>query len=107
MKKSFLILFLILSVSLAYGGNIMNGDKTSATKMITGKVVDKKSGEELAGVEIKISDKTIYTDLNGNFSANVNTESAEAIIKFVSYNDTKVNIDPHTYNAIVVELESK
>ena len=90
-----------------FGGDINNGKEKESTKLISGKVIDKNSGEEIAGAEIKINNKVIYSDLNGNFSAIIPSTKTEAFVTFVSYNNTKVNIDPFSYNTIVVELESK
>lgn len=88
-------------------GNNNNTKENENTELISGKVVDKVSGEEIAGAEIKIDNKVIYTDLNGNFIANVNSSKIEAFVTFVSYNDAKVNIEPLSYSAIVIELQSK
>lgn len=104
MKKLLFIAITILLGNISIAGNV--GDRES-TKVISGKVVDKKSGEEIAGAEVKINNVTFYTDLNGNFSAIIHTLKTEAFISFVSYVDSKINIDPFSYNTIVVELESK
>ena len=107
MKRSILILVVSLITNLVVAGNgIDNKDATNA-KLVSGKVIDKISGEEIAGAEIKIADKIVYSDLNGNFSANINVVKTEALVTFISYNDTKINIDPFSYSTIVVELESK
>lgn len=107
MKKNILIAFLILLGNITVAGNGDNNRDAESTKRISGKVIDKKSGEEIAGAEVKINNRIFYTDLNGNFSADIHTIKTEAYISFVSYNDTKVNIDPFSYNTIIVELESK
>lgn len=107
MKRSILILVVSLITNLVVAGNGIDNKDAANTKLVSGKVIDKISGEEIAGAEIKIADKIVYTDLNGNFSANINVVKTEAIVSFVSYNDTKVNIEPFSYNTLVVELESK
>jgi hypothetical protein len=107
MKKNIFLLVLIVISNFAFAGDVNSTKEKESTKLISGKVVDKNSGEEIAGAEIKIKDKIIYSDLNGNFSAVVSIAKTEASITFVSYNDTKVNIDPFSYDQIVVELESK
>lgn len=107
MKKNIFLFVLIVISNLALAGDINNSKEKESTKLISGKVIDKISGEEVAGAEIKINDKTIYSDLNGNFSAIVSTAKTEALVTSISYNNTKVNIDPFSYNQIVVELESK
>lgn len=107
MKRSILILVVSLITNLVVAGNGIDNKDATNTKLVSGKVIDKVSGEEIAGAEIKIADKIVYTDLNGNFSANINVAKTEVIVSFVSYNDTKVNIEPFSYNTLVVELESK
>ena len=107
MKTHIITFFAILITSVAIAGNNNSIKGKDNTKMISGKVVDKVSGEEIAGAEIKIDNKVIYTDLNGNFIASVNSTKTEAFVTFVSYNDTKVNIESFSYNTIVIELESK
>lgn len=107
MKRSILILVVSLITNLVVAGNGINNKEATNTKLVSGKVIDKISGEEIAGAEIKIADKIVYTDLNGNFSASINIVKTEAVISFVSYNDTIINIEPFSYNTLVVELESK
>ena len=107
MKKSILILVVSLITNLVVAGNGIDNKDVTNTKLVSGKVIDKISGEEIAGAEIKIADKIVYTDLNGNFSANINVVKTEAVVSFVSYNDTKINIEAFSYNTLVVELESK
>ena len=106
MKKLFTFIIIIILGNIAIAGNNNNPDNAN-TKLVSGKVIDKNSGEEIVGAEIKIDDKTIYTDLNGNFSAIINTTKSEAVVKFVSYNDAPISINPFSYSPIVVELESK
>lgn len=107
MKTHIITFIAILVTSIAMAGNNNNTKENENTELISGKVVDKVSGEEIAGAEIKIDNKVIYTDLNGNFIANVNSSKIEAFVTFVSYNDAKVNIEPLSYSAIVIELQSK
>lgn len=107
MKKSIFILVICLLSSFAYAGEINNNKEKESTKLVSGKVVDKISGEEIAGAQVKIADKIIYSDLNGNFSALISVVKTEVLVTSISYNDSKVNIDPFSYEQIVVELESK
>ena len=100
-----LISVLIVSASIAGNGNLPI-DK-EPTRLVTGKVIDKSSGEELAGAEIKIADKVIYTDLNGNFITTIPVNTEAAIISFVSYNPTTVTFDPHSYGEMLATLEAK
>ncbi|MDP1745330.1 MAG: carboxypeptidase-like regulatory domain-containing protein [Bacteroidota bacterium] len=107
MKTHIITFIAILITSVAIAGNNTSIKEKDNTKLISGKVVDKVSGEEIAGAEIKIDNKVIYTDLNGNFLTSVNSTKTEAFVTFVSYNDAKVNIESFSYTAIVIELESK
>lgn len=107
MKTHIITFIAVLITSVATAENNTNIKEKDNTKLISGKVVDKVSREEIAGAEIKIDNKVIYTDLNGNFIASVNSTKTEAFVTFVSYNDAKVNIEPFAYTAIVIELESK
>lgn len=107
MKTSIITFIAILVTSIAIAGNNNNIEEKENTKLISGKVIDKVSGEEIAGAEIKIDNKVIYTDLNGNFLASINPAKTEAFVTFVSYNDVKVNIEPFSYTSIIIELESK
>jgi hypothetical protein len=107
MKKSILILVVSLITNLVVAGNGIDNKNATNTKLVSGKVIDKISGEEIAGAEIKIADNIVYSDLNGNFSANIPVAKSEAVVTFISYNDTKVNIDPFSYNSILIELLSK
>lgn len=107
MKKSIFLSIFILISSITFAGDITNTKEKGASRLVVGKVIDKISGEEVAGAEIKINDKIIYSDLNGNFSAMVTETKTEASVTSVSYNDTKINIDPFSFNTVLVELESK
>lgn len=107
MKSYIITLFVIIIGNIVIAGNGNNKSEKDNTKLISGKVIDKISGEEIVGAEIKIDNKIIYTDLNGNFLASINSTKTEALVTFVSYNDAIVNIKPFSYTAIVIELESK
>jgi hypothetical protein len=107
MKKYILIIIVIIAGNNLIAGNSNKHEEKDNTKIISGKVIDKISGEEIVGAEVKIGDKIVYTDFNGNFSASITTSKTEALVKFVSYNDSKINLDTFSYNTIVVELEAK
>jgi hypothetical protein len=91
---------------IAFAGG-SNDNEKNKTHLISGKVIDKVSGEEIAGAEIKLGDKIIYTDLNGNFSVNININQPELVVKSISYNDTKITVDTFSYNSLVIELASE
>ena len=80
------------------------------TRLITGKIIDKISGEEIAGAEIQIGAEKVYTDLEGNFSTVqtlVGNAKLEAAVNFISYAETCVLIDPYSYTPVVIEIVSK
>lgn len=80
------------------------------TRLITGKIIDKLSGEEIAGAEIQIGTEKVYTDLEGNFSTVLTLSEnvkLEAAINFISYAETCVTIDPYSYTPLIIEITSK
>lgn len=102
MKKYFLTFILILGTFA-----LSNADNSVIKKIVSGKVIDKASGEEIAGAEIKIDGKTFYTDLNGNFSTTIDISKPNAIVKYISYKSTNITLDPLSYNTIVIELAAR
>ncbi len=111
MKKYFLTCFVILISLVSFAENSSNikndNEDKKATTLVSGKVIDKTSGEEIAGAEIMIDNKIVYSDLDGKFTASIDVNNTEAVIKYISYNDTKVKINPYTYNTITIELASR
>jgi hypothetical protein len=106
MKFYLLILSLFICCQITLAGTPVT-DKSPATRLVTGKIVDKTSGEELAGASIRVEDKVIYTDLNGNFSAIINIENTTATISSISYTDQTITFDKRTSQDLFVELEQK
>lgn len=107
MKKIILTIVISVVANFVSAGNGDDAKYAVSTKLVAGKVIDKVSGEEIAGAAIKIADKVYYSDLNGNFSALVETVKTEATVNSISYNESKINIDPFSYEQITIELESK
>lgn len=89
-------LILIASSAISYSNVITDPTNTTKNKAtITGKVIDQKTGESLAGalVEIKGTDKKVYTDLEGNYSINNIDPGIYSIeINFISYFSKTENI---------------
>lgn len=108
---------LLLLVIFAVGHVVIAGNAPAtspnhlSTKLIYGKVIDKVSGEEIAGAEIQIGEKKVYSDLDGNFSALVATDTViskiEAAVNYISYNEACVTIDLFSYTPLVIEIVSK
>ena len=109
MKNSILaliVLFITTTITFATGDkkNINNSSK----HLIFGKVVDKTNGEEISGAEIKLGDKIIYTDLDGNFSAYIQTNNNEDItVSSISYNKTTLKLNSVSYETLFIQLSSK
>jgi hypothetical protein len=106
MKQIVLILFACVGTQVMTAGN-PESDNKSATRLVYGKVVDKQTGEELAGAEIKLNGQTVFADLNGKFTFTTTAEVTEASVSFVSYGEEKIKIDPHSYTELLVELSSR
>jgi hypothetical protein len=107
MKKHIITVLSIFVTFAITAGNGSSTNEKSTTRLVSGKVVDKVSGEEIAGAEIKIADKIIYTDLNGAFLATIPAITTTAVISFVSYSETVVTLSPFSGGEMVVALESK
>jgi hypothetical protein len=121
MRTYVLILIIFLTSNCIQAGNApVNASATSPTtsstnvttgKLITGKIIDKTSGEEIAGAEILIGEKKIYSDLEGNFSAivsaNALTSKIEAAVNYISYNEACIQIDLYSYTPLIIEIVSK
>ncbi|HSH66740.1 MAG TPA: hypothetical protein VLB84_13325 [Bacteroidia bacterium] len=112
MFKHFLILIAL------FVGNYVNAGSVKATspdrpssKLVYGKVIDKITGEEIAGAEIQIGEKKVYSDLDGNFSAVVATDAftskVEAAVNYISYNEACITIDLYSFTPLVIEIVSK
>ncbi|MGB3948124.1 MAG: carboxypeptidase-like regulatory domain-containing protein [Bacteroidia bacterium] len=107
MKKY--IVALILFLSIAFNSIGANDNKNNESKrLITGKVIDKQTGEEIVGAEIKIENTTIYSDLKGNFLTNVASKTITATIEAISYNQSIITLETnHFTGELVIALESK
>jgi hypothetical protein len=96
MKKilsiAFVSLVLLFSNSVfATGDAPVTGMNAKAT--ISGKVVDNKTGESLAGVAISIegTDLKVYSDLDGSFSINsIEPGKYNLILSLISYKNSLV-----------------
>lgn len=78
--KHYILFFLLITSSIIIAGNKdEKGEKSTNSKIITGKVIDRESKEEIAGAEIIISGKKVYSDFSGNFSVIIPTETIEAL----------------------------
>ena len=84
MKKLIFLLGLIFSLTT---GLIASNDPNS-TKLVSGKILDKQTGETLTGVKVQVkgTDTYCYSDMDGNFILSVNAPNAsEVVIDMVGY----------------------
>lgn len=105
MKKiitsALVLLFVLFSIS-----SFANDDK-STTLSVQGKVIDKNTGEALAGVSVIVSGQEVFTDFDGNFNISISLdESVE--VSFISYKSVKIEAeDLNTKNNYVeIALEN-
>ncbi|MBN2273614.1 MAG: carboxypeptidase-like regulatory domain-containing protein [Bacteroidales bacterium] len=92
--------------------NKTSTSESKKTTSVMGSVVDKISGESLAGVAIKFTgtDKVVYTDLEGHFEVQdlvPGTYEIEAVLISYKQSNKKVKLDLRTSgNNISIELEN-
>lgn len=97
MKKFLIICFVVLigiSVNAADALKVEVKDAKVGNK-ITGAIVDKITGEALAGVEVKLigTDIKIYSDLDGKFEIEDVKAGAQAIqVEYISYQNIVENV---------------
>lgn len=105
--------FLVFSVSFAGETKDENGNAESAvmTTSVSGKVLDKITGEALAGVKINIegTTETVYTDFDGNFEIEGIREGKREIkAQYISYKQKVETVDVSLAksNTVDVKIES-
>ena len=109
-RLAILIFFIVIKSALLAtenSGNPIKENNKTAAHLVTGKVIDKISGEEIAGAEIKIGEKTILTDLNGNFVTSIPAVKTTLLASFISYSTTEVSVEPYSTAEVLIQLESK
>ena len=108
-----ILVIALVAVSVNVNANVKGNDKSTtssstsvATLTISGQVVDKKTGEALAGVAVKIDNTTTYTDFEGNFSTTVlECKTVSINANLISYNPQEIKVDATTCNGTIkVEL---
>jgi hypothetical protein len=105
------ILTILVMVNFAFATDKAIKTKVTSVLSITGKVVDKITGEGLAGAEIKLigSDIKVYTDFDGNFTISNIPAGAQAIkINYISYEQTVENVftSNNDNKTIVIKLKN-
>ncbi len=108
-----ILVIALVAVTVNVNANVKGDDKstsnnstTVATLTIRGQVVDKETGEALAGVALKIDNATIYSDFEGNFSTTVlGCKTVSINANLISYNPQELKVDATTCNGTIkVEL---
>lgn len=83
------------------------------TSILSGKVCDKTTGEELVGVALKIegSDKLIYSDFEGNFKfVDVVPGRYKLVVEMISYNEIEtapILVQTNEVHELNIGLEQK
>lgn len=86
-----------------------NSNAEVATLTIQGQVMDKASGEALAGVSVRVEGTNLvaYTDFDGRFSiSNVKQGECKLSASFISYEKTTIQLDAHKTSDVKVELKA-
>ncbi len=81
LKNIFSFLFLLFSLSL------------SAQSVITGKVIDKETGEPLIGANIICDGKGTITDFDGNYELMLDDGSRNLVISYIGYTDQTLTLN--------------
>ncbi len=115
MKKE-ILLIIILSVFvcvLGFAGEMPKASKTR-TMILSGKIMDPKNNESLAGVKIVCANcqKTVYSDLDGNFFIYLEVSTAENLtLEFsqVGYSSKTLNLQDFQANSgsLSIDLTSE
>lgn len=106
------LFLLIASNALATGDKTKAKNKASEgteAVAVTGKVVDKTTGESLAGVLVKIDETgtSVYSDFEGNFEISVLPGNYTVTTAMISYETAKTNIKTEgPQNKITVSLSN-
>lgn len=97
MKKIlFLLVALFIGLNLSFASNDENPESPAPTVNMTGKIIDKITGETLAGVMVKLdgTDKYVFSDFDGNFTfENLKKLEYKVIFSLISYEENISNVD--------------
>ena len=111
MKKVFVLLVaLCIGITFSYAENDENTDNSATTTSMTGKVVDKVTGETLAGVMVSLdgTDKHVFSDFDGNFTfEDIKPAKYNLTFSLISYEKNELKVDlTDTKDEIKVKLET-
>ncbi|MFP3859869.1 MAG: carboxypeptidase-like regulatory domain-containing protein [Bacteroidales bacterium] len=100
------------NLTIASSDDENNENNEKMTTSLKGKVVDQSTGEELTGVkvEIKGTEKEVYTDFEGNFNfSELRPGKYNVSASYISYKDQEfsdVKLEISDENSITLKLES-
>jgi hypothetical protein len=83
-----IVLIMTLGTAIAGNGNETNTPVVNKTASVSGKIVDVKTGESVAGACVTVSGTTIkvYTDLDGNYTiSNLTSGTYTLNVTMISY----------------------
>lgn len=107
-----LALFAFFSVNVfAVSPDNIKGDPDKKESVIHGKVIDKKTGEALAGVRVFVEgiEQVVYTDLDGNFELkNIKAGSYNISFNYISYKGSlleNIKLDPAKNKSLEITIE--
>jgi len=113
MKKVFAVIFIfaLFAGTATFAGNDKESGNPPGTSAIKGKIFDKTTNEELAGVTVQIegTDIKAYTDIEGNFKIeDLQPGTYNLTVNYISYKETElsdVSIDSASENEVEIKLE--
>lgn len=85
--KTLILIFVLLFSTSVFSENIKDKNEKESSKQLTGKVTDRLTGENLAGVKIEILDGNfvVYSDFDGNFELPIAYKDSEISVSYISY----------------------
>ena len=110
MKKLFVLLIaLCVGFGISYAENDDKSENPAPTTSMTGKVVDKITGETLAGVMVALegTDKYVFSDFDGNFTfEGLKPAKYNLTLSLISYEKSEVKVDLKNEEEVEVKLET-
>ncbi|WP_316837273.1 TonB-dependent receptor [Pedobacter nutrimenti] len=108
---SFLILFVLLTISPAHAGMYKSIKKKAfyINTIVKGKVIDKTTGETLPGVSVKIknSSQSAVTDGNGSFVISSSSDSDILQFSYVGYEIMEIAVTDESIALVKLQPSSK
>lgn len=98
MKKLFFLSIIVLMAAHSgrcLAGNAENANESAVTVSISGQVLDRLTGEALAGVKVKVDETSSfsYTDFDGNFKINGLLPASYTVsVSMISYEETTLAV---------------